>query len=695
MRFNVTWTNALIRFAVFVFAFVLPQGAWSNGQPKAFNLMPMPAKVTPGDGVLRLDSTFDVTVHGPSDERLHAAVRRFVSRIAHQTGLPLINVPSAQGVLVIECHAAAPAVPRLGEDESYQLKTSLNGARLSAPTVTGVLRGLETFAQLVTADSVSFYLPAVQIDDKPRFPWRGLMIDAARHWMPVPTILRNLDAMAAVKLNVFHWHVSDDQGFRVESKLYPRFQQLSSDGNYYTQDEVRQVVGYARDRGIRVVPEFDMPGHTTAWFAAYPEYASAPGPYRIERRWGVFEPVLDPSREEVYQFLDRLLGEMIALFPDEYFHIGGDEVLDTQWKHNPAIQAFAVKNDLKTGDDLQGYFTRRVEQIVIKHGKKMMGWDEIMRPGLSPESMIQSWRGPKSLAEAAQKGLHAILSSGYYLDHLQPAATHYAVDPLQGIGELTPEQTALIAGGEACMFSEYVNGETVDSRLWPRTAAIAERLWSPREVKDVESMYSRMEVVGRFLDWTGAEHRANYYKALDRLSAGSATEPLRVLTEAVEATGIVGRRVAQKYTSLTPLNRVVDAARPESESIRHLTGVAATFLADPANHSDDKARLRSTFTVWRDNHSRLLPIIRSNYLLAGVTSVSEHLSKVGVIGLQALDYVESGKQPDASWITAQKEFLDLAEAPDAEVVLTATKPVRTLVQAAANVQSPRAQTRRK
>ena len=230
------------------------------------------------------------------------------------------------------------------------------------------------------------------------------MIDCSRHWMPIEVIERNLDAMAAVKLNVLHWHLSDDQGFRVESKRFPRLQEFGSDGHFYTQDQVRHIVAYARDRGIRVVPEFDIPGHTTSWFVGYPELASAPGPYKIERSWGIFQPTMDPSREETYKFLDKFLGEMTALFPDHYFHVGGDEVDPTQWMQSPSIQAFARERHLGTPDDLQAYFIHRVQEILKKYGKIMIGWDEVLNPDLESDTVIQSWRGQAALAEAARKG---------------------------------------------------------------------------------------------------------------------------------------------------------------------------------------------------------------------------------------------------------------------------------------------------
>src|SRR5258708_24300809 len=289
--------------------------------------MPLPWKVAAGSGRLTIDSSFRVDTTGYSDRRLQAAIDRFVARVSRQTGIAM-RPGTSHAALQIECHESGSEYPALGEDESYQLDVSSAGGRLRATIVTGAMRGLETFAQLIDGAGIA----AVHIEDRPRFPWRGLMLDVSRHWMPVAVVERNLDAMAAVKFNVFHWHLSDDQGFRVESQRFPKLQQFGSDGNFYTQAEIREVVAYARYRGIRVVPEFDIPGHTSSWFAGYPELASAPGPYAIERTWGIFQPTMDPTREVVYAFLDAFIGEMAALFPDPYFHIGGDEVDDTQWK---------------------------------------------------------------------------------------------------------------------------------------------------------------------------------------------------------------------------------------------------------------------------------------------------------------------------------------------------------------------------
>jgi len=246
----------------------------------ALSLMPIPASMQPGTGEFAIGASFKVLVQGQSGPVVEKAVDRFLHGLWQRTGVPLRPVPDDSApALIIHCGAPGSKVQSLGEEESYRLEVATTGVRLDAPNSLGVLHGLQTLLQLIHIGPQGFALPALTINDQPRFPWRGLLIDVARHFMPVEVIKRNLDGMEAVKFNVLHWHLSDDQGFRVESKKFPKFQQMSSEGMYYTQDEVKDIIQYAHDRGIRVVPEFDMPGHTTSWFAAYPELASAPGPY--------------------------------------------------------------------------------------------------------------------------------------------------------------------------------------------------------------------------------------------------------------------------------------------------------------------------------------------------------------------------------------------------------------------------------
>jgi hexosaminidase len=648
--------------------------------------MPMPVKIENSTGWLPIDGKF--TVKG--DLRLDAALTRYIARIARQTGIIMSTikpVKSATATLEVSCsrHAPAGAYPTLGEDESYTLDITPTGASIKAVTADGALHGLETFAQLIQPGPDGFRAPATHIEDHPRFAWRGLMMDVSRHFMPIATVERNLDAMAAVKLNVLHWHLSDDQGFRVESRLHPRLQQMGSDGMYYTQAEIRSVVAYARDRGIRIVPEFDMPGHSASWLPGYPTLASGKGPFDILRNFGISLAVLDPTRETTYTFLDSFIGEMAALFPDKYFHIGGDEVNPRQWNESPRIQAFEKAHGIKDAHDLQVYFNKRILKIVTKHGKTMIGWDEILHPDLPKATVVHIWRNQASLANAVQQGHRTILSWGYYLDHLSSAKFHYAVDPLGGAAaQLTEEQAKNVLGGEACMWAELVSSETVDSRIWPRAAVVAERLWSPRETTDVASMYARMEAVNRELEWTGVTHRADYTPMLDRISNDRRNEPLRVLADASEALGLGAGRRSNRITTQTPLNRFVDAARPESDSVRALEEAAARLAVDPAGDAADASLLREQFTQWAANDARFQASATSNALLDEVKPLSADLSALGTAGLKILDAWGTGATLPGDWIAHENtEVARMVKPYPSEVSLAAARVIKTLLDSVA------------
>jgi hexosaminidase len=661
--------------------------AFLNTAKGELNLMPLPAHIVPGQGKLKIDQSFRIALTGYREPRLERAAARLAQHLELKTGMPLSRELSTDAVaasLEISIGGASLPVQKLAEDESYRLEVTPAHARLTAPNPLGALRGMETFLQLVEADRDGFAAPALQIDDRPRFAWRGLMLDVARHWMPAGVVRRNIDAMAALKLNVFHWHLSDDQGFRVESRRFPKLHELGSDGHYYTQPQVRDVIEFARDRGIRVVPEFDMPGHTTAWFVGYPELASGPGPYAIERKWGIFDPAIDPTRDEVYPFLDTLIAEMAALFPDDYFHIGGDEVNGKEWDRNPRIQAFMREHGLKNNAALQTYFSSRLQPIVTGHAKKVIGWDEIFSPTLPKDIVVHSWRGQKSLADAAKLGYMGILSAGYYLDHMKSAAFHYAVDPVEHeSADLNDEQKARILGGEACMWSEYTTTENIEMRIWPRTAAIAERLWSAQDVKDAASMYRRLALVSRDLEWRGMRHAASHHLMLARLADGHPVGPLATLSDAVEPVKEYSREEMRQYDSFTPLNRLVDATRPESDVAREFSILVDRALAGGADAASSREQLRHWLTLWRDNRTALAGSLEVSFLLQELIPLAQDLTALGASGLEALDYLSSGQKPDPSWIKTQRAFLDRAEKPRAEMLLIIAPQVERLVEAAA------------
>jgi hexosaminidase len=662
----------------------------TGAQQPALNLMPFPASVQPGTGNLRVDSSFSVALAGHAEPRLDRAVERFLLQLARQTALPISLKPSKVGkaTLVIQTDHASKEIQEVGEDESYILDVSTASARIRAATPLGALHGLQTFLQLVDVSPDGFAAASVTIQDKPRFPWRGLMIDSARHFIPVDVIRRNLDGMEAVKMNVFHWHLSENQGFRAESRKFPKLHGLGSDGLYYTQEEIVDLIAYARDRGIRVVPEFDMPGHSTAWFVGHPELASGKGPYEIERRWGIFDPAMDPTNEKVYKFLDELIDEMARIFPDHFFHIGGDEVNGKEWDANPKIQAFMKEHGLKNNDALQAYFSGRVQKLVVKHGKIVVGWDEVLVPGVPKDIVIQSWRGQASLAQAAKQGYRGILSNGYYLDLGWPAARHYAVDPMSGdAASLAPEEKERILGGESCMWAEYVNPENVDSRIWPRNAAIAERFWSPQSITDAASMYARLDFISARLDWLGLTHKAYYRRMLQRIAGAASPDEfaaLKTLADVIEPVKDYTREhtAPAEPTSVTPMNRVVDAVPLESDAGRHFGELVDRFLAASCHDAAAEAQLRAQLTLWRDNDARLQPLVQRSFLVKEIASTSQDLAALGNAGLATLDSLDKGQAATDAWKAQQLALIEQVKKPKAQLLLIPVPAVQKLIEAA-------------
>jgi hexosaminidase len=679
------WGMCVIGFVLLLCA----AGAGAQ-EPPRLNLMPLPANLQTGSSSLRVDSSFSVALTGHAEARLDRAVQRFLRQLSRQTALPFSAKASTKPTLTVHTDHASKEVQELGEDESYTLSITTEGAKIEAPTPLGTMHGLQTFLQLVEVSPDGFAAPAATIQDKPRFPWRGLMIDVGRHFIPLDILKRNLDGLEAVKMNVFHWHLSEDQGFRAESKKFPKLHTLGSDGLYYTQDEIRELIAYARDRGIRVVPEFDMPGHSTAWFVGHPELASGPGPYEIERKWGIFDPAMNLTNEKTYKFLDELVAEMTKLFPDHYFHIGGDEVNGKQWDANPKIQEFKKSHKLATNEALQAYFSERIQKIVSKHGKAVVGWDEVFIPGVPKDIVIQSWRGQASLAQAAAQGYHGILSNGYYLDLGWAAARHYAVDPASGpAANLTPEQQQLILGGESCMWSEYVNAENIDSRIWPRNAAIAERLWSPQNVTDVASMYARLHAVGAQLEWLGLTHRTYYPQMLRRIAGHGATPEqltaLRTLADVVEPVKDYTREAtaSAEPTSAAPLNRVVDAVPLESDVARRFGELVDKFVSSSCHDADASGQLRAQLSAWRDNDGKLQPLMQRSFLVKEVAATSQDLSALAAVGLTALDFAAKGGAAPDDWKTQQLAVIEQVKKPKAQLLLMPASAIQKLVEAVA------------
>ncbi|WP_348268586.1 beta-N-acetylhexosaminidase [Edaphobacter sp. DSM 109919] len=645
--------------------------------------MPQPASLQASAGGFVLTSQFRAVTTHFDNSRLDGAIHRTVQQLRQKTGLPLSleATASAEAPLTIEVQGAGEAIQSIDENESYTLSVTPAGAHIEAATVVGAMHGLETLVQLVQPSGSDYILPLVSIHDSPRFPWRGLMIDCGRHFEPMDVLKRTLDGMAAVKLNVFHWHLTEDQGFRIESKLYPRLTAVGSDGLYYTQQDARELVSYARARGIRVVPEFEMPGHSTAWQVAYPKLASGNPPTSIRRDFGVADYELDPTREETYQFIARFLGEMATIFPDPYMHIGGDETPAPDWKTNPRIVAFMHAHHLKDNAALQAYFNTRVLKILTGLHKHMVGWDEILNPALPKDVVIQSWRGEASLAQGAEQGYQGILSAPYYLDAMKPAGTHYLADPLPSSSSLQPQQRKLVLGGEICMWAEQLYAGTIDSRVWPRSAAIAERFWSPENITDVDDMYRRLNVISIQLEGLGLHHLTQEDASLRELAGTQNIDQLRIFASALEPVSFGERYHEQKTSQLTVLNSFVDAVRPDPPSRYKIARLTETFLKSPQSDSADQAAL----THWFETVANSVPTVEKQMQhsprLAEVQQRAQQLPDLAKTAMDAIHFISSGTHASVGWKASKLAQIEAAKKPSAIVRFTFIDSLNLLVNA--------------
>lgn len=556
-------------------------------------LMPWPKEIKINSGKLSLNKSFTVNISGPKSERLNHAATKFLRRLDGRTGTFFTNgfafTNNAAPNAIVQIKIKGFAGLDLQQDESYQLNITSNQISLTAHTDVGAIYGLETLLQSLQHDANGFFFPTISIQDQPRFKWRGLMIDASRHFEPVEVIKRNLDAMAALKMNVFHWHLVDDQGWRIEMKTLKQLHETASDSQYYTQDQIKDVVSYAARLGIMIVPEIDVPGHGSAILTAFPEIGSTPGEkYSIERNAGVFDPTLDPTNPKTYQILKLIFDEVCPLFPGKYFHIGGDENAGKEWDANPKIQQFKKEHHLETNHDLQTYFTMKLVPMLKKHNKVLMGWEEIMTKDMSKEAIIHSWRGVneglkpgESMVNAAKNGYQVVLSNGYYLDLVLPLETYYNTDPLHKNWSLTPEEQKKILGGEATMWGELVSPLTIDSRIWPRTAAIAERLWSDASVNDLQDMRRRLTPVTNRLEELGITHLRNKSVILRNISNYQDTQALEQLSNICEPLKNYTRnKGGVEYQMYSPLTLFADACTPDAKDALPFTIAVQKYLSN-------------------------------------------------------------------------------------------------------------------
>lgn len=646
-------------------------------------LMPWPAHVRLREGRLALAKQFDIAVTGHPGQRVYDAASRLLQHLQRRTGIAFRQHAVAAGsegeqaVLVIKVRR--PGVLRIGEDESYRLKVDSRHAVLTAEDGLGVLHGLQTFAQLLQADSSGYYFPTVDIRDQPRFQWRGLMIDVARHFEPVDVIERNLRGMAAVKMNVLHLHLSDNQGFRIQSNVFPELTELGSRGQYYTQAEIKQIIRYADDRGILVVPEFDLPSHAVSWLVSHPELASAPGPYHLYTRFGGKNPAFDPGNPETYRFLGRFFKEMAALFPAPYIHIGGDENSGRQWDNNPTIQAY-MQPAITSDTALQAQFIQKLAGMIDADGKRIIGWDEILQPGLEKGAIIQSWRGKDSLYQAAREGHRAILSNGYYLDLLYPASHAYLNDPIPPGTHLERAARRNILGGEAEMWGELVRPATIDSRIWPNAAAVAERLWSPQDVRDVAWMDQRLRAVNLELEELGLTQIRNQGMLLRQLAGQYEVEPLRVLVDVISPVRGYQRMASGDYTIYSPLASIADAATANPWAAIRFNEWVNRFVQHP--DADTEERIRTQLEQWLANGPALEALLERSPALHPARPLAQSLVTLSKVGLQALDCIDQKQPAPRAWARqTTTDFLQARE-PAAATKLRMVDAVERLVVAA-------------
>lgn len=504
---------------ILIFSLVL---TGSLAKAQTISIIPKPVSLTPHPGNFTIDKSTNIKFD-PSNEDL-AQIAKFIQddlREYYHVDLTANNESPKAIKLQID-----PSL-KLG-NEGYAMTVNADGIQISAPAPNGVFYGVQTLKQLLPAQPVNeLSVPFVEIQDQPRFKWRGMMLDVSRHFYPVFYIKKLLDNMALFKLNTFHWHLTDDQGWRIEIKKYPKLTETSSwrnqtvighntdkydgaeYGGFYTQDQVREIVKYAADRYITIVPEIEMPGHSSAALAAYPEIGCTGGPYQVATRWGIFTDVYCAGKESTFQFLEEVLDEVCSLFPSKYIHVGGDECPKDAWKQCPDCQQRIKDEGLKDEHELQSYFIRRIEKYLNSKGRKLIGWDEILEGGIAPEATVMSWRGVEGGIEAAKLNHDVVMTptTNCYFDFYQsknkdseplaqggylPLEKVYNYEPIPA--ELDQQEAKHILGAQANVWTEYIsNIPHLEYMIFPRLCALSEVVWSPKDLRNFTDFESRME----------------------------------------------------------------------------------------------------------------------------------------------------------------------------------------------------------
>jgi hexosaminidase len=513
-----------------------------------YAVVPWPQRLEPGAGEFRITPDTRLALSDPADEELRSAASFLREYIRAATGaeLRVATEPARAG-------SANTITLRLTDGvedpEAYALSAAPAGVTISAATPRGVFYGVQTLRQLLTEGAV----PAVEIEDAPRFAYRGMHLDVARHMFPVEFIKKYIDLLAMYKLNTFHWHLTEDQGWRIQIRRYPKLTEVGAFrretrvgharrdperydgtpyGGFYTQDQIREIVRYAQDRHVTIIPEIEMPGHATAALAAYPELACTEGPFEVETTWGIHEDIFCP-KEETFRFLEGVLAEVMELFPGEYIHIGGDEAPKQRWQESPIAQAVMEREGLEDEHELQSYFIKRIERFLNANGRKLIGWDEIVEGGLSPTATVMYWRDRKDAGVGVQleddpanlavrQGNDVIMTPNQtlYFDHYQadPAGEPLAIGGLTTLrdvyayepipADFSAQEAAHVLGAQANVWTEYMKTpEHVEYMVFPRLLALSEVVWSPREARDWDSFVRRLPERLRMLEARGINYR--------------------------------------------------------------------------------------------------------------------------------------------------------------------------------------------
>lgn len=445
----------------------------------------------------------------------------------------------------------------LNTEGEYKISVNNERIKISANDKYGFYYGVQTLLQLMPVEVYKagytlkneITIPAVEISDYPRFKYRGMHLDVCRHFMPVEFVKKYIDYIAMHKMNKFHWHLTEDQGWRIEIKKYPKLKEISAfrngtiighlsdepkqydsvrHGGIYTQEQIREVVKYAESRCVEIIPEIELPGHSVAALAAYPEFACTEGPFEVEKEWGVFDDVYCAGKEKTFKFLTDVLSEVIELFPSEYVHIGGDECPKTRWKECPDCQKRIKDEKLKDEHELQSYFIKRIQKFLSSKNKKLIGWDEILEGGLAPDATVMSWRGTEGGIYAANQNHNVIMTpySHVYFDYYQadketeplaiggdlPLQKVYHYEPLPE--ELPEEKHKYILGAQANVWTEYMKTpEHVEYMVFPRMDAISEVVWTKRELKNYEDFLKRLEKQMKRYEKMGINYSRAHLKA--------------------------------------------------------------------------------------------------------------------------------------------------------------------------------------